>query len=134
MGSDLSVDPADDHSDRSLEEDEDGLEQLAPVSASIEVTTPEVEGWITLWSSAARACRWAKPIREVQARRKAEATLAWTGVTSPSQRGSSARFLTDVIVDMDLVGRKQSRGCDRGLPQLGYHTREGVDRERCPQP
>ena len=29
----------------------------------------------------------------------------WTGVTTPSRRGSSPRFLTDVIVDMGLVSR-----------------------------
>ncbi len=29
------------------------------------------------------------------------------GITSPSRRGSSSRFLTDVIVDMGLVGRER---------------------------
>jgi len=32
---------------------------------------------------------------------------AWTGVTRPSRRGSSARFLTDVIVEMGLASKKQ---------------------------
>ncbi len=32
---------------------------------------------------------------------------AWTGITKPSSRGSSPRFLTDVIVDMGLVSRGQ---------------------------
>jgi len=31
----------------------------------------------------------------------------WTGITRPSRRGSSQRFLTDVIVDMGLVSRGQ---------------------------
>jgi type IV pilus assembly protein PilB len=31
----------------------------------------------------------------------------WTGITTPSRRGSSPRFLTDVIVDMGLVARAQ---------------------------
>jgi type IV pilus assembly protein PilB len=31
----------------------------------------------------------------------------WTGVTTPSRRGSSPRFLTDVIVDLGLVSRAQ---------------------------
>jgi type IV pilus assembly protein PilB len=31
----------------------------------------------------------------------------WTGITRPSRRGSSSRFLTDVIVDMGLVSRGQ---------------------------
>jgi type IV pilus assembly protein PilB len=29
----------------------------------------------------------------------------WTGITSPSRRGSSSRFLTDVIIDLQLVPR-----------------------------
>jgi type IV pilus assembly protein PilB len=37
----------------------------------------------------------------------AEADAPWSGVTRPSQRGSSQRFLTDVIVDMGLATRKQ---------------------------
>jgi type IV pilus assembly protein PilB len=32
---------------------------------------------------------------------------ARTGITSPSRRGSSSRFLTDVIVDMELVSRER---------------------------
>jgi len=32
---------------------------------------------------------------------------AWKGITRPSRRGSSPRFLTDVIVDMGLASRKQ---------------------------
>ncbi len=32
---------------------------------------------------------------------------AWTGITTPSRRGSSPRFLTDVIVDMGLATREQ---------------------------
>ena len=32
---------------------------------------------------------------------------AWTGITRPSRRGSSPRFLTDVIVDMGLASRGQ---------------------------
>jgi type IV pilus assembly protein PilB len=35
----------------------------------------------------------------------AAASGARTGITSPSRRGSSSRFLTDVIVDMELVSR-----------------------------
>ena len=31
----------------------------------------------------------------------------WSGITRPSERGSSQRFLTDVIVDMGLATRKQ---------------------------
>ena len=32
----------------------------------------------------------------------------WTGITGPSRRGSSQRFLTDVIVDLGLVLRRQA--------------------------
>ena len=32
---------------------------------------------------------------------------SWAGVTKPSRRGSSPRFLTDVIVEMELASRKQ---------------------------
>jgi len=32
---------------------------------------------------------------------------AWSGITRPSRRGSSARFLTDVIVEMGLASHKQ---------------------------
>ena len=35
------------------------------------------------------------------------ATLDTSGITSPSRKGSSQRFLTDVIVAMDLASRKQ---------------------------
>jgi type IV pilus assembly protein PilB len=31
----------------------------------------------------------------------------WTGITTPSRRGSSSRFLTDVIVDLGLVSRER---------------------------
>jgi type IV pilus assembly protein PilB len=38
---------------------------------------------------------------------QAAADEPWSGITRPSQRGSSQRFLTDVIVDMGLATRKQ---------------------------
>jgi type IV pilus assembly protein PilB len=36
-----------------------------------------------------------------------EGEPGWTGITRPSRRGSSARFLTDVIVDMGLASKRQ---------------------------
>src|SRR5258708_7230476 len=36
-----------------------------------------------------------------------EGDAGWTGITRPSRRGSSARFLTDVIVDMGLATKRQ---------------------------
>src|SRR5271166_3033640 len=64
---------------------------------------------------------------------------AWTGITRPSRRGSSQRFLTDVIVDMELVSRKQvedaletSRNSgttpERVLLESGSLTQDGLAR------
>jgi type IV pilus assembly protein PilB len=63
----------------------------------------------------------------------------WTGVTVPTRRGSSPRFLTDVIVDMGLVSRVQvedalevSRGSgmtpERVLLDRGALTHDGLAR------
>jgi type IV pilus assembly protein PilB len=63
----------------------------------------------------------------------------WTGITRPSRRGSSSRFLTDVIVDMGLTSRGQveeaiesSRGLgttpERVLLDAGALTRDGLSR------
>jgi type IV pilus assembly protein PilB len=63
----------------------------------------------------------------------------WMGVTGPSRRGSSPRFLTDVIVDMGLVARDQvesaietSRGTgtmpERVLLDSGALTQDGLTR------
>jgi type IV pilus assembly protein PilB len=63
----------------------------------------------------------------------------WTGVTGPSRRGSSPRFLTDVIVDLGLVPREQvesaietSRGTgtmpERVLLDSGALTQDGLTR------
>jgi type IV pilus assembly protein PilB len=62
-----------------------------------------------------------------------------TGITRPSRRGSSARFLTDVIVDLGLVSRKRveeaietSRGTgampERVLIDNGALTQDGLTR------
>src|SRR5271156_3721055 len=61
------------------------------------------------------------------------------GVTGPSRRGSSSRFLTDVIVDLGLVSRQQveeaietSRGTgtmpERVLLDSGALTQDGLTR------
>ncbi|HWY90456.1 MAG TPA: GspE/PulE family protein [Solirubrobacteraceae bacterium] len=63
----------------------------------------------------------------------------WTGITRPSRRGSSSRFLTDVIVDMGLASRglveeavESSRGLgttpERVLLDAGALTRDGLSR------
>jgi type IV pilus assembly protein PilB len=46
------------------------------------------------------------PVEQAPAERAPEEG-AWTGITRPSRRGSSPRFLTDVIVDMGLASREQ---------------------------
>jgi type IV pilus assembly protein PilB len=43
----------------------------------------------------------------IEAELEVAADEPWSGITRPSQRGSSQRFLTDVIVDMGLATRKQ---------------------------
>jgi type IV pilus assembly protein PilB len=69
----------------------------------------------------------------------APAAEQWTGVTGPSRRGSSPRFLTDVIVDLGLVPREQvesaietSRGTgtmpERVLLDSGALTQDGLTR------
>ncbi|HEV3319792.1 MAG TPA: ATPase, T2SS/T4P/T4SS family [Solirubrobacteraceae bacterium] len=63
----------------------------------------------------------------------------WTGITRPNRRGSSSRFLTDVIVDMGLASRGQveeaiesSRGLgttpERVLLDAGALTHDGLSR------
>src|SRR5580700_3110906 len=63
----------------------------------------------------------------------------WTGITRPSRRGSSSRFLTDVIVDMGLASRGQveeeiesSRNLgttpERVLLEKGALTQDGLSR------
>ena len=49
-----------------------------------------------------------EPDREADEDSPASARASeWTGITRPSRRGSSSRFLTDVIVDMGLASRGQ---------------------------
>ncbi len=63
----------------------------------------------------------------------------WTGITRPSRRGASSRFLTDVIVEMGLATRAQvndaidsSRGLgttpERVLLDVGALTHDGLAR------
>ncbi len=44
---------------------------------------------------------------EQSAAAAADAEQGWTGITKPSRRGSSPRFLTDVIVEMQLASKRQ---------------------------
>ena len=48
------------------------------------------------------------------------------GITSPTRRGSSSRFLTDVIVDMGLVARERVDEAIESLAQLGHDARAGA--------
>jgi type IV pilus assembly protein PilB len=69
----------------------------------------------------------------------APADVERTGITGPSRRGSSPRFLTDVIIDLGLVARRQveeaietSRGTgtmpERVLLDSGALTQDGLTR------
>ncbi|HWY18997.1 MAG TPA: ATPase, T2SS/T4P/T4SS family [Solirubrobacteraceae bacterium] len=82
-----------------------------------------------------------QPERDVEAQADLAAPQPgeWTGITRPSRRGSSSRFLTDVIVDMGLTSRGQveeaiesSRGLgttpERVLLDAGALTRDGLSR------
>ena len=79
-----------------------------------------------------------EPAVEVEAGAESDAAQ-WSGITRPSRRGSSARFLTDVIVDMGLVSRAQvdeavesSRNMgttpERVLLESGALTHDGLAR------
>jgi type IV pilus assembly protein PilB len=63
----------------------------------------------------------------------------WSGITGPSRRGSSPRFLTDVIVDLGLVAREQVESAieasrstgtmpERVLLDSGALTQDGLTR------
>jgi len=69
----------------------------------------------------------------------AEEDGGWQGITRPSRRGSSPRFLTDVIVDMGLASRKQVEDAleasrttgttpERVLLENGSLTQDGLAR------
>ena len=69
----------------------------------------------------------------------AEEEGAWSGITRPSRRGSSPRFLTDVIVDMGMASRKQVEDAleasrtsgttpERVLLENGSLTQDGLAR------
>jgi len=77
-----------------------------------------------------------EPSAEIDA---APADVERTGITGPSRRGSSPRFLTDVIIDLGLVARRQveeaietSRGTgtmpERVLLDSGALTQDGLTR------
>jgi type IV pilus assembly protein PilB len=54
---------------------------------------------------------------------------AWKGITRPSRRGSTPRFLTDVIVDMGLASREQVEAAIEASRTAGT-TPEGVLMEK----
>jgi type IV pilus assembly protein PilB len=74
-----------------------------------------------------------------EVREEPTAPVAHTGLTSPTRRGSSSRFLTDVIVEMGLVSRgrvdeaiasSRSSGTtpERALVEEGALTNDGLAR------
>ncbi len=81
----------------------------------------------------------AAPEADAAAAAPAAEESSWVGITKPSQRGSSPRFLTDVIVEMELASRKQveealesSRNSgttpERVLLENGALTQDGLAR------
>jgi type IV pilus assembly protein PilB len=72
----------------------DPFEVGAPSAVEVEVQAPEGE-----------EPAWAEQAPEAPAADEDEG--GWTGITKPSRRGSSARFLTDVIVEMQLASERQ---------------------------
>jgi type IV pilus assembly protein PilB len=75
----------------------------------------------------------------VEGAEEGEDAGAWTGITRPTRRGSTPRFLTDVIVDMGLASRQQveeaieaSRTAgttpERVLLEKGALTQDGLAR------
>ena len=56
--------------------------------------------------------------------------VQFSGITKPSGRGSSQRFLTDVIVDLGLTSRKQVEDALESFPHIGHHARARAARER----
>ncbi len=59
------------------------------------------------------------PRTRMSVRRRPQQEGEWTGITRPSRRGSSSRFLTDVIVDMGLVSRGQVEEAIESSRSLG---------------
>jgi type IV pilus assembly protein PilB len=68
-----------------------------------------------------------------------ESARVWSGVTPPTRRGSSSRFLTDVIVEMELISREvmdqaiekaraQSSTPERVLVDAGTLSADGLAR------
>src|SRR5579884_3195925 len=53
------------------------------------------------WGPEAAAQPPAAPVEPV------EGEAGWTGITRPSKRGASPRFLTDVIIEMQLATQRQ---------------------------
>jgi type IV pilus assembly protein PilB len=90
-----------------LEEQEQSERDLL---GTVEVTRPEVEPEDHVIDLATDTSKQEPGggQRAPEAEREGDTdTKTWTGITSPSRRGSSARFLTDVIVELGLAERKQ---------------------------
>ncbi len=75
---------------------------------AVEVTSPEVEPEDPIIDLSIGSVEVGEVMGLESPDAAEQAGKAWTGVTSPTRRGSSARFLTDVIVDMGLVQSKQA--------------------------
>ncbi len=127
----ISVERADGEQDLDLEE-------LAPVDGELALEhTVELDA-VPQIDVAPEEPREPQPDPDPDAERPTE-DGRWSGITTPTRRGSSPRFLTDVIVDMGLASRKQveealeaSRNSgttpERVLLQNGALTQDGLAR------
>ena len=78
----------------------DGDEQVpveAPQPVEVQIESPEA-----VWDSDE-----ANPVRPPAAAAPGAKEPGWSGITRPSKRGSSSRFLTDVVIAMQLATTRQ---------------------------
>jgi type IV pilus assembly protein PilB len=85
-------------------EDRIEVEPDAMRDAEVEFDSPRDSGALVELEEADEGDRFAEERHAFQEDRSA---VDFTGITKPSRRGSSQRFLTDVIVDMGLASQRQ---------------------------
>ena len=85
----------------------------------VEIADVEIDDDVVLDPAEPSTESSGRDVRAPRPRRPASAT----GITRPSRRGSSSRFLTDVIVDMGLVARERVDEAIASSRSLGHHAR-----------
>jgi type IV pilus assembly protein PilB len=79
-----------------------GSDRIRSADPSVELESPAYPEPIEVESGAE-----AERLEQAEEAQQAQRGEAYSGITKPSRRGSSQRFLTDVIVDMGLASRRQ---------------------------